>query len=84
MKKIITTTLLTAVASTFLGNSFKLATKVDKKPNVLFFLVDDLGYMDLGVQGSKLYETPNIDKLAKHGVRFTSAYVTHPRCVPSR
>lgn len=84
MKKIITTTLITAIASPFLGNSFKQATKVDKKPNILFFLVDDMGYMDLGIQGSKLYETPNIDKLAKHGVRFTSAYVTHPRCVPSR
>jgi len=60
--------------------------KKDKTPkkNVLIFLVDDLGYHDLSSKGSKLYETPNIDKLAKEGVDFTNAYVSHPRCLPSR
>ncbi|WP_321281757.1 sulfatase [Marinifilum fragile] len=58
--------------------------KKEIKPNVLFFLVDDMGWMDAGYQGSKFYETPNIDKLAEQGVQFTNAYATHPRCVPSR
>ncbi|TRX71782.1 sulfatase [Carboxylicivirga sp. M1479] len=59
-------------------------SKQAKKPNVLFFLVDDLGWMDVGYNGSPFYETPNIDQLANEGVRFNNAYATHPRCVPSR
>jgi arylsulfatase A-like enzyme len=54
------------------------------KPNIILFYVDDLGWMDLGVQGSKLYETPNIDRLAKEGVRYTQGYTPHPRCLPAR
>jgi hypothetical protein len=42
-------------------------------PNIVFILVDDMGWKDLGCYGSTLYETPNIDKLAKSGVRFTDA-----------
>lgn len=56
----------------------------EKKPNILFFLVDDLGWADVGYNGTQTYETPNIDKLASQGVQFSNAYVTHPRCVPSR
>lgn len=55
-----------------------------EKPNILFFLVDDLGWLDVGYQGSKFYETPNIDSLSKRGMKFRSAYSSHPRCVPSR
>ena len=55
-----------------------------KKPNIIFILIDDLGWMDLSCQGSRTYETPNIDKLANESVRFTNAYACHPRCVPSR
>ncbi len=54
------------------------------KPNIVFILIDDLGWMDLGCQGSRVYQTPNIDRLADESVRFTSAYAAHPRCVPSR
>ncbi len=54
------------------------------KINVILFVVDDLGYYDLSLTGSKLYETPNIDQLAKLGMQFTNAYVSHPRCTPSR
>lgn len=53
-------------------------------PNVVFFLVDDMGWVDSSCYGSKLYETPNLDRLVKEGVRFTQAYSTHPRCVPAR
>jgi arylsulfatase A-like enzyme len=46
--------------------------------------VDDLGWRDLGVQGSEFYETPNVDRLAAEGVRFTNAYANAPNCAPSR
>ena len=52
--------------------------------NVILFVVDDLGYFDLSITGSTFYETPNIDQLAKSGMQFQNAYVSHPRCVPSR
>ena len=42
--------------------------------NIVFFLVDDMGWMDLTCQGSKFYETPNIDRIAREGMRFTDAY----------
>ena len=54
------------------------------QPNVLFFLTDDLGWNDIGTNGSQLYETPNIDNLAKEAVYFSNAYSAYPRCVPSR
>jgi arylsulfatase A-like enzyme len=53
-------------------------------PNVIFFLVDDLGQRDLGCYGSTFYETPNIDRLAKDGARFTDAYAACPVCSPTR
>lgn len=55
-----------------------------RRPNVVLFVVDDLGYYDLSCTGSKFYETPNIDQFANSGIQFTNAYVSHPRCVPSR
>ncbi len=55
-----------------------------KIPNVIFFLVDDLGWSDVGCNGSKFYETPNIDKLANEGVRFTNAYSACHVCSPTR
>ena len=54
------------------------------KPNIVFFLVDDLGMMDLACYGSDFHETPHIDQLAREGMRFTNAYATHPVCGPSR
>jgi arylsulfatase A len=53
------------------------------KPNVVFFLVDDLGWSDVGCYGSTFHETPSIDRLAKEGVRFTDAYSTCHVCSPS-
>ena len=55
-----------------------------RAPNVVLFLVDDLGWGDLGCYGAELHETPNIDRLARQGVRFTQAYATAPVCSPSR
>jgi arylsulfatase A-like enzyme len=54
------------------------------KPNIVFILADDLGYTDVACFGSKYYETPNIDRLAKNGVRFTSGYTCGPNCQPTR
>jgi arylsulfatase A-like enzyme len=54
------------------------------KYNVVFFLVDDLGWSDVGYEGSATYETPNIDRFAHQGVRFTHAYAACPVCSPSR
>ncbi|RAJ10397.1 sulfatase [Arenibacter echinorum] len=55
-----------------------------QRPNVVFILVDDLGLVDLGITGSKYYETPNIDKLAKEGMVFTQGYAASRVCSPSR
>ncbi|MBC8127586.1 MAG: sulfatase-like hydrolase/transferase, partial [Gloeobacteraceae cyanobacterium ES-bin-144] len=56
-----------------------------KRPNIVFFLVDDLGYMDIGANNPKsFYETPNIDALAKRGMRFINAYAACPVCSPTR
>ena len=55
-----------------------------RRPNVLLILCDDMGYADLGCQGSKDVQTPNIDRLAKAGVRCTAGYVTAVMCSPSR
>lgn len=54
------------------------------KPNILLIVADDLGYADLGVQGCKDIPTPNIDSIARNGVRFTNAYVSCPVCSPTR
>ena len=54
------------------------------KPNIIFILVDDLGWRDLSCYGSEFYETPNIDKLAKQGMIFTNAYASCPVCSPTR
>ena len=55
-----------------------------RPPNIVFFLVDDLGWRDVGSYGSSFYETPNIDSLANQGVRFTQAYAASHVCSPTR
>ncbi len=54
------------------------------QPNILFILLDDLGWADLGVYGSTFYETPNLDKLAQEGLTFSDAYAAAPVCSPTR
>lgn len=61
-----------------------VAVAAESRPNVILILADDLGYADLGCQGSKSVKTPNIDKIAERGVRFTDGYVTAPQSGPSR
>jgi arylsulfatase A-like enzyme len=60
------------------------ARAFDQRPNVVFLLVDDLGWADVGCYGSRFYETPNIDRLAARGMRFTQAYAAGSVCSPTR
>jgi arylsulfatase A len=55
-----------------------------QKPNIIFIMADDMGYTDLGCYGNPYNETPHLDSLAKHGIRFTQAYSASPVCSPSR
>ena len=66
----------------FLLASLSLIAK--RKTNFVFFLVDDMGMMDLGTYGSTFHETPNIDKLAKTGMKFNYGYAACPVCSPTR
>ena len=68
-----------AGASALLGQD-----RAPARPNFVFFLIDDLGWTDLGCYGSTFYETPNIDRLASEGMRFTNAYAACPVCSPTR
>ena len=73
------------LAAWFLALSLPAAlTAQERPPNIVFFLVDDLGWSDIGVFGSSFYETPNIDGLAEQGVRFTNAYAAAHVCSPTR
>lgn len=54
------------------------------KPNIVFILIDDMGWTDTGFMGAEYYETPNIDRLAKNGMIFTQAYANAANCAPTR
>lgn len=64
--------------------AFTISATFAEKPNIILFYADDLGYTDLSCQGSKFYETPNIDRIAKEGTTFTHAYAGAANCAPSR
>lgn len=59
-------------------------TQSERKPNIVFILADDLGYGDLSCYGQEYFQTPNIDRLADTGMRFTQHYAGSPVCAPSR
>ena len=60
------------------------AEPAKRPPNIVFILIDDMGWADGGCFGSKFYQTPEIDSLAKQSVRFTSAYAACAVCSPTR
>ena len=66
------------------GRGFATASEPPAKPNIVFILIDDMGWKDIGANGSKYYHTPQIDALAASGVRFTSAYAACAVCSPTR
>jgi arylsulfatase A-like enzyme len=80
----LTTAAIAAIPLASMMMSCKQEPQKPQKPNVIFILLDDLGYSDLGCYGSKFYETPNIDKLASEGIRFTDAYAACPVSSPTR
>ena len=61
-----------------------LSLKAPRRPNVVLILSDDAGYADFGFQSNRFIATPNIDRIAREGVKFTDAYVTAAVCAPSR
>lgn len=76
-----------AAATTLLvcsGNSPALAAPSPAKPNIIFILADDLGWTDVACFGSRYYETPNLDRMAAQGMRFTNGYTCGPNCQPTR
>ena len=68
----------------FLGSALLAAVPAQRQPNILFILVDDLGYGDLGVTGNRDVPTPHMDSLAHDGLLLTQFYVASPICSPSR
>ena len=56
----------------------------NSRPNIVFIMVDDLGWADIGAYGQKVVPTPNLDRLAAEGMRFTNAYAGCSHCAPSR
>ncbi len=72
------------MAGVFVWCGERIALAQNRPPNIVLLVADDLGYGDIGVHGSKDIPTPNIDRLASGGIRFTDAYVTGPYCSPTR
>ena len=72
-------------AAAALGRCLPAAARTPaRQPNIIFFLADDLGWMDSTVYGSRYYETPNIERLAGRGMWFSDAYAASPLCSPTR
>lgn len=87
MKKrtlLVTAATLTSISPLLGAGGENAADSRSAKPNIIFILTDDLGYGDLGCYGGEMVPTPNIDRLAREGVRFIEAYATAPICAPSR
>ena len=79
-----TVSALAAACMSLCGLSTAQDSPPEQRPNIVLFVVDDLGWKDLGCTGSAYYRTPNIDALAAHGMLFTQAYSNGPNCAPSR
>ena len=84
LPRIFCSALLVVWASVALTASSSAARSAPAKPNIIFILADDLGYGDLGCYGQKVIKTPNIDRVASEGLRFTDAYAGGAVCAPSR
>ena len=72
------------LAGVVLGSAAPASAADPKRPNIVFILADDLGYGDLGCFGQTKIKTPNLDRLAADGIRFTQAYAGSTVCAPSR
>ena len=72
------------LAAVTLACSIEPASVEVERPNIVFIMADDMGWADLGSYGSTAIQTPNLDRLASEGMRFTDAYAGHTVCAPSR
>jgi arylsulfatase A-like enzyme len=81
-REFVTTALAASAIAAAAPRGFSPSTS--RRPNILFILADDLGYGDLSCYGRPDYETPNLDRLAREGVRFSNAYSASPLCTPTR
>lgn len=79
MKKLLS---LLCVTLCVVGSS--VAARCDERPNLIWIMADDLGYADLGCYGQKVIQTPNLDRMAAEGMRFTQFYAGATVCAPSR
>lgn len=77
-------TITTAIALLFTLVACAHGAQKETRPNIILILADDLGYADVGFNGSPDILTPNLDSLANNGIRFSQAYAAHPFCGPSR
>ena len=78
------TVLIAVLVRYGLSAPFDAPASAQRPPNIIFILADDLGVNDLGAYGRRDHRTPNLDRLAAEGLRFTAAYVASPICSPSR
>src|SRR5579864_8812327 len=65
-------------------SAFTAIAAEEAKPNFVIIFTDDQGYQDVGCYGAKGFETPNLDRMAREGIRFTDFYVGQPVCTASR
>ncbi|MFT5623446.1 MAG: arylsulfatase A-like enzyme [Bacteroidia bacterium] len=84
IKRHIISTLLLTTGSIILSSVYATAAKLAQTPNVIYIMADDLGLGDLGCYGQQKLKTPNIDRLAAEGMRFTDHYSGNTVCSPSR
>src|SRR6478672_2082657 len=75
---------LSIVAALLLVQNLLTAAAVARHPNIIFILMDDMGWRDVGFMGNEFVETPNLDRLAKGGMVFSQAYASAPNCAPTR
>src|SRR5690625_4080091 len=71
-------------AKSYAKISKSIAADSTQTPNIVFILVDDLGWSDLGFSGNDVHDTPNIDRLAEQSLSFTNAYAAAPICSHTR
>src|SRR6478752_2520126 len=76
--------LVISVVFALAQNGALLSAQHTSRPNVVLILADDLGYADVGVYGAKGFATPNLDRLAREGIRFTDFHVAQAVCSASR
>jgi arylsulfatase A-like enzyme len=73
-----------ALVAVLLSSATQITSAADSKPNIIFIMVDDLGYGDLGCYGQQEIKTPHIDRMASEGMRFTQCYAGSTVCAPTR